>query len=124
VKSSEIGIREVRGAFIAECDFTCDRPLRLGVDTRQHAKNLLAKHLREYHPGVETPTDESEPSALVVVPAVVNLTAAARAVIDTDSITALTVWCALTDTEPTEARAMIAALAERDGTVKAHVAPF
>lgn len=117
-------IRQNGGRFEVTCYGGCARPLSWTTSTREHAENLLAKHLREYHPTHSDPEPEKRAPEITGLPGTVNLTAAARAVYDLDSNAALIVWCALTDTRPTEARALAIALAERDGIITAHVAPF
>jgi hypothetical protein len=117
-------IRQSGDMFEVTCHAGCARPLSWTTTTRKHAENLLAKHLREYHPTGSGPEPEKHAREIAGLPDTLNLTAAARAAYDLDSIAALTIWCALTDTRPTEARALVTALAERGEIITAHVAPF
>lgn len=112
--------------FRATCPGGCSRPLDWTVETREHAQNVLTKHVREYHPD-EPATADPEPATLAPdsgIPDDLDLTAAARCVIDLDHAAALAVWAALTNTTPADARATALALAERDGSVHALVPPF
>lgn len=112
--------------FRATCSEGCARPLDWAVDTQEHADNVLAKHRREHHDGLPEGTTAPAPAAGTVSsgPDTVDLTAAARTVIDLNHAAAYAVWAALTDTTPSEARVMVAQIAESETTLTAAVIPF
>lgn len=122
------------GTVNATCTGGCARPLDWTVQTEEHAVNVLNKHNREYHPDeppftvhtavVDFQPDRLAPETAVAVPEALDLTAAARAVVDLDHAAAYAVWSALTDCSPSAVRAAVTALAEHDGTITAHVTPF
>jgi hypothetical protein len=112
--------------FKVTCAGGCSRPLSWNVETREHAENLLRKHDREHHPDQPAVVPDPGPASLAPETPVppLDATAAARAVLDLDHAAATAVWVALTGLAPADARTLAVSLAEHDGTITAHVAPF
>lgn len=109
-----------RGDWWFECS-PCGRTKRRLQDKR-HAVNTMNLHMRMDHPGEPVPDLEEAPSSAGIAGGTtLDLSAAARAVLDPWATT-VDIWQALTGLEPAASKEFAERIAQE--SVLAHVPPF